>query len=266
MPEGTDLGFVALREPEGRIHIVELGNETRKIKGLGVLNPKSLLGGMEIGQSVQIGSKELVVLPLRLPELVLGMKRRAQTISAKDAGLFITKLGIGGADTVLEAGLGSAGLALHLARVLGSAGRLISVETREEHAEVGMANLHRARIAWGEDFPEHHLLIGDVCEQIGDAAAEYGGFDAIILDLPEHSPAIEAAAPHLNIGGRLACYCPVSSQLEAAWESCESAGLVVEWAGELMAREWGRATRGGMRPVNGPFGHTAFLLVAQKIQ
>ncbi len=266
MPEGTDFGFVALREPEGRIHIVELGNETRKIKGLGVLNPKSLLGGMEIGQSVHIGSKELVVIPLRLPELVLGMKRRAQTISAKDAGLFITKLGIGGADTVLEAGLGSAGLALHLARVLGSAGRLISVETREEHAEVGMENLHRARIAWGEDFPEHHLLIGDVCEQVGLAAEEFGGFDAIILDLPEQSPAIEAAAPHLNIGGRLACYCPVSSQLEAAWESCESAGLVVEWAGELMAREWGRATRGGMRPVNGPFGHTAFLLVAQKIQ
>lgn len=266
MHEGTDFGFVALREPEGRIHIVELCEETRKVKGLGVLNPTTLLGGVNIGQTVQIGSKELVVLPLRLPELVQGMKRRAQTISAKDAGLFITKLGIGGADTVLEAGLGSGGLALHLARVLGRAGCLISVETREEHAEVGMENLQRAHIAWGEDFPEHHLLIGDVCEQIEIAATEFGGYDAIILDLPEHSPAIKAASPHLNIGGRIACYCPVSSQLEAAWESCESAGLTVEWAGELMIREWGKATRGGMRPVNGPFGHTAFLLVAQKIQ
>ena len=64
----------------------------------------------------------------------------------------------------------------------------------------------------------------------------------------------------------MACYCPVSSQLEAAWDGCEDAGLKVEWAGELMIREWGKATRGGMRPVNGPFGHTAFLLVAQKIQ
>ena len=41
-------------------------------------------------------------------------------------------------------------------------------------------------------------------------------------------------------------------------------GLKVEWAGELMAREWGRAGKGGMRPVNGPFGHTAFLLIAIK--
>jgi len=266
MPDGTDSDFTALREPEGRIHIVELRDETSKIKGLGVLNPQTLLGGMKIGETIQIGSKELVILPLRLPELVQGMKRRAQTISAKDSGVFITKLGIGGGDTVLEAGLGSAGLALHLARVLGATGRLISVEERDEHAEVGMENLRRAQIAWGKDFPEHHLLIGDVVEQAENAALEFGGFDGIILDLPEHVSAIVATAPLLNVGGRMACYCPVSSQLEAAWDGCEDAGLKVEWAGEMIAREWGKATKGGMRPVNGPFGHTAFLLVAQRIQ
>ena len=89
-------------------------------------------------------------------------------------------------------------------------------------------------------------------------------FEAVVLDLPDHPSAIEASAPMLSIGGRLACYCPVTSQLERAWEACEDAGLVVEWAGELMQREWGRASKGGMRPVNGPFGHTAFLLVAQR--
>ncbi len=44
----------------------------------------------------------------------------------------------------------------------------------------------------------------------------------------------------------------------------EAAGLEVEWAGELMERQWGKASKGGMRPVNGPFGHTAFLLIAQR--
>ena len=48
-------------------------------------------------------------------------------------------------------------------------------------------------------------------------------------------------------------------------EACEDAGLNVEWAGELMERQWGRASKGGMRPVNGPFGHTAFLLIAQRL-
>ena len=49
-------------------------------------------------------------MPAKLPELIAGMARRAQTISSKDAGFFITKLGIGSGDTVLEAGLGSGGL------------------------------------------------------------------------------------------------------------------------------------------------------------
>ena len=60
MPADVDFGFTALHEPEGRIHIVELRDETRKGKGLGVLNPQALLGGMKIGETIQIGSKELV--------------------------------------------------------------------------------------------------------------------------------------------------------------------------------------------------------------
>ena len=35
-------------------------------------------------------------------------------------------------------------------------------------------------------------------------------------------------------------------------------------AGEVIEREWGKASKGGVRPVNGPFGHTAFLLIAQR--
>ena len=56
----------------------------------------------------------------------------------------------------------------------------------------------------------------------------------------------------------------MTSQVERAWQTCEDNGLVVEWAGELMERKWGRASKGGIRPVNGPFGHTAFLLIAHK--
>ena len=76
------------------------------------------------------------------------MKRRAQTISPKDAGILITRLGIGPGDVVVEAGLGSGGLSLHIARVLGDSGTLITVETRDEHAEVGLENLAKQRIAY----------------------------------------------------------------------------------------------------------------------
>ena len=191
------------------------------------------------------------------------MKRRAQTISAKDAGIFITKLGIGAGDVILEAGLGSGGLSLHLARVLGNSGTLITVEARDEHAEVGLENLNRAKHCL-EEFPIHHHISGDIVDITEQVSQISQGVDGIILDLPNHDLAINAVVDLLNPGGRIACYCPVTSQVERAWQTCEDNGLVVEWAGELMERKWGRASKGGIRPVNGPFGHTAFLLIAHK--
>tara|TARA_B110001452_G_scaffold267570_1_gene278119 strand:+ start:4190 stop:4954 length:765 start_codon:yes stop_codon:yes gene_type:complete len=250
--------YAALMETEGRIHIVELKDEVTKHKGLGVLNTATLLADIGVGEEVLVGQKYLTRMPTRLPELIAGMARRAQTISSKDAGSFITRLGIGSGDVVLEAGLGSGGLSLHLARILGNSGHLVTAEPRAEHAEIGLINLSRASDCFSE-FPKHTHIEGMVEEVVPDLE-----FDAIILDMPVHSPAIAACAPKLAFGGRIACYAPTTSQLEKCWKSCEESGLIVEWAGELMEREWGTASKGGMRPVNGPFGHTAFLLFAQK--
>lgn len=256
--------WAVLIEENGKTYVVELVDQQQKIKGLGVFNPSQTLQDITIGQSVIIGQKELKRMPVRLPELSKGMVRRAQTIGSKDAGFFLTKLGLGPNDAVLEAGIGSGGLSLYIQRVLGKDGVHVTVEPRAEHADVALENLRRASASWGQ-HPVHHHLEGTLEERADEAAELVEGFHAVVLDLPNHPPAIEASAPLLHPGGRLACYCPVSSQLERAWEACEAAGLTVEWAGELMEREWGRASKGGMRPVNGPFGHTAFLLVAQRL-
>ena len=255
--------WVALEENSGKIFLVEIVDEMTKIKGLGVFNPTEIIGDTEIGTEIIIGQKILTRVSPRLPELYRGMKRRAQTISAKDAGVLITRLGIGPGDIVLEAGLGSGGLSLHLARVLGNSGTLVTVEARDEHAEVGLENLIRAKQCLPE-FPKHHHISGDISKVINNISDLVGHVDGIILDLPNHEPAIDAAVRLLKTGGRIACYCPVTSQVERAWETCESNELEVEWAGELMERQWGKASKGGMRPVNGPFGHTAFLLIAYK--
>ena len=250
--------WIVIMEGEGKVHIVKLEDELRKHKGLGVINTVKLLGDLEIGQEVLIGQKYLKRMPARLPELIAGMARRAQTISAKDAGAFITKLGIGAGDCVLEAGLGSGGLSLHLAKVIGNSGHLVSAEPRDQHAKVGLINLERAKFCFDE-FPQHTHIEGMLEDVVPDME-----FDAVILDMPIHTPAILACAPKLKLGGRIGCYAPTTTQLEDCWQACEDAGLEVEWAGELIERPWGRTSKGGMRPINGPFGHTAFLLFAQK--
>ena len=237
--------WAVLAEPNGRIHAFEIVDENTKVKGLGVFNPVTSLSGVEMGDEVHIGQKSLIRLPPRLPELNAGLVRRAQTISPKDAGSIVAKL------------------SLHIARVLGDSGHHVTVEPRPEHAEVAQINLERARGSWPATPHHDHVegCIEDVTEQLAALCAAY---DGVVLDLPDHPPAVEAVAPLMAVGARLVCYCPVTQQLERAWEACEAAGLTVEWAGELMEREWGRASKGGMRPVNGPFGHTAFLLVAQR--
>ena len=260
----TTTEWAVLVEENGKTYVVELVDQQQKIKGLGVFNPHQTLNATSIGQSVIIGQKELKRMPVRLPELSKGMVRRAQTIGSKDAGFFLAKLGLGPNDAVLEAGIGSGGLSLYIQRVLGKDGVHVTVEPRAEHADVALENLRRSSASWSQ-HPVHHHLEGTLEERAAEAGELVEGFHAVILDLPDHPPAIEASASLLLRGGRLACYCPVSSQLERAWDACEAAGLTVEWAGELMEREWGRASKGGMRPVNGPFGHTAFLLVAQRL-
>ena len=249
--------YTALIEADGRTYIVPLEAGQIKVRGIGRFDPAEKLAGTAEGDRVQIGQKVFTRAAAGLPELRQGMKRRAQIINPKDAGFLIARMGIGAGQTVLEAGHGSAGLAMHLANVLGQSGHLISVENRPEHAEVGRENMERARGAL-RAFPEWELIIGDVAE------VETPALDAAILDLPEIWPVIPHIAGMLRGGGRLACYCPVSSQLEQAWEACEEAGLEVEWAGEMMERLWTRASRGGVRPGNTPMGHTAFLLIARK--
>jgi len=76
----ADTSITALVEESGRVHIVELLDKTVKVKGIGVFNPKTTVESIEFGEEVNIGSKIFTHLPPRLPELVAGMKRRAQTI------------------------------------------------------------------------------------------------------------------------------------------------------------------------------------------
>lgn len=250
--------FAVLMENEGKVHVVEVKNQSLKHKGIGVCNLHEILEDTKIGDEVLIGQKYFTIMPTNLPELVSGMARRAQTISSKDAGFLISKLGVGTGSVVLEAGLGSGGLSLHLAKVMGNSGHLVTVEPRSEHAEIGLENLHRAKLCF-QEFPSHNHIEG-----LAEEVDLKFNFDAIIFDMPNHSPAIEKCSPKLKFGGRLACYAPTTTQLEACWNACERSGLEIEWCGEIIAREWGKTSKGGMRPVNGPFGHTAFLLIAQR--
>jgi tRNA (adenine57-N1/adenine58-N1)-methyltransferase len=253
-----------LREDDGRAYLVHRVPGEVKVKGLGRFDAEKMLEGFVVGDRIIVGQKSLSIVEPWLPEARRNMSRRAQVIGAKDAGFLISWMGIGVGSKVLEGGHGSGGLAMHLASVLGSSGTLISVESRPEHAEVGTSNMRRLEEVLPE-FPNWHLIDGDLRSVRSDISEICDTLDAAIIDMAEPWEVLGEIEPLLRIGGRMACYCPTSSQLEKSWDACEDLGLIVEWSGEMIERRWTKASKGGVRPGNQPMGHTAFLLISAKV-
>ena len=260
MEEGR---LIVLQDDGGKIFSFSRNGGERRIRGVGRIDPDTVIGDMKIGESIKIGTKTFIRLNPGLPELRSSMLRRAQVITPKDAGFMISWMGIGQNDRVLEAGFGSGGLAMHIARSLGPGGTLISVERREEHASVGTENMLRCAEAF-PGMPTWTLLEMDLVGSSDEIKSLVDELDAVILDMPEPWTAIPEMATILRLGGRLACYCPSPEQLSKSWLSLEDSGLTIEWAGELMERRWTLTKRGGARPGNTPLGHTALLVIAVK--
>ncbi|MEC9120073.1 MAG: hypothetical protein VYC33_01950 [Candidatus Thermoplasmatota archaeon] len=256
--------WVALREDDGRAYLVNNVPGEVKIKGLGRFDPSVLLEGYSLGDRITIGQKSLTIVEAALPEARRNMNRRAQTIGIKDSGFLISWMGIGTGSRVLEGGHGSAGLAMNLANVMSSKGYLVSVENRPEHAEVGRSNMERLA-EFSTDFPSWNLLEMDLQNAASEVVGICGELDAAIIDIAEPWTVVPEISQTLRIGGRIACYCPTTAQLEKSWNEVEKEGLIVEFAGEIIERRWSKAGRGGVRPGNQPMGHTAFLLIAAKI-
>ena len=259
-----DSKWMALREDDGRAYLVNNVPGEVKIKGLGRFDPSVLLEGYSLGDRITVGQKSLTIVEAALPEARRNMNRRAQTIGIKDSGFLISWMGIGTGSRVLEGGHGSAGLAMNLANVMGSKGYLISVENRPEHAEVGRSNMERLA-DFSTDFPSWNLLEMDLQNAASEVVGICGELDAAIIDIAEPWTVVPEISQTLRIGGRIACYCPTTAQLEKSWNEVEKEGLIVEFAGEIIERRWTKAGRGGVRPGNQPMGHTAFLLIAAKI-
>ena len=64
-------------------------------------------------------------------------------------------------------------------------------------------------------------LVMEKCEEL----------DAAIIDIAEPWGVIPEVEPLLRAGGRLACYCPTTAQLERCWEAAQK-----KWHDSRMGR------------------------------
>lgn len=214
--------------------------------------------GLDSGSIVESsGGAKLTALHPRLADFILRMKRGAQVVYPKDIGHIIVWGDIAPGQTVVEAGTGSGALTCALGRIVGSTGRLVSVERRDDHAAHAAKTIERffgGIPSWIE------LTIGDVADHIDETRP-----DRVVLDLPEPFEVVPAVATGLQPGGVLTTYVPTVPQLQQTQDALDQAGCFADVMHlEVMQRTW-NVTGRSVRPDHRMVGHTGFLTFARKL-
>lgn len=200
----------------------------------------------------QLGHAFLVLEP-STHDLIRYIKRSTQIIFPKDAAYIVQRLNLFPGRRIVEAGTGSGGLTIALARAVMPHGRVTSYEERQKMSNLAARNLERAGLL---DYVD--LKVQDVSE--GFAEREV---DSCFLDLREPWLHLSQARAVLKDGGFFGSLLPTTNQVSALLQGLEAHGfadLVVE---ELLVRSY-KPIAERLRPSDRMVAHTGYLVFARK--
>jgi len=252
---------VQLTGPKGRLNTITLipGGEFHSHHGM--LRHEDIVGlpdGSVLPNSS--GEQYLVLRPL-LSDFVMSMPRGAAIVYPKDAAQILSLADVFPGARVVEAGVGSGALSLHLLRAVGADGTLHSFERREEFADIARANV--AAFAGGHPA-NWTLTAGDLAEALPRASAP-GSVDRVVLDMLAPWECIAAAADALKPGGVIICYVATVTQLSRVAEEVRRSGAFTHpQASETMVRGW-HVEGLAVRPDHRMVAHTGFLITARRL-
>lgn len=252
---------VQLTGPKGRLNTVTLvpGGEFHSHRGM---IAHSDLVGLPDGSVVanNTGEEYLALRPL-LSDFVMSMPRGAAIVYPKDAAQILSLADIFPGARVVEAGVGSGALSLHLLRAIGREGELLSFERREEFAEIARANA----AAFSGSLPENwSVTVGDLQEVLPMTCAP-ATVDRVVLDMLAPWECVGVAAEALKPGGVMICYVATVTQLSrVAEELRRHGGFTHPQANETMVRGW-HVEGLAVRPDHRMVAHTGFLITARRL-
>ena len=248
---------VTLSDPKGRRHSVLLVTGGTFHTSKGGISHDALIDGPDGNVVVSAGGIAYVAFRPLLEEFTVTMPRGAAVIYPKDAAQILVQTDIFPGARVLEAGVGSGSLSLHLLRTIGEGGRLYSYERRADFAAVAKRNVE---MFFGAPHPAWEVRIGDLVETIGPEQV-----DRAILDMLAPWECIDAVANVLTAGGMLCCYVATATQLGRTMDTVRAHGGFTEpAASELSVRQW-HAEGLAIRPGHATSGHTGFLIFTRRL-
>jgi tRNA (adenine57-N1/adenine58-N1)-methyltransferase catalytic subunit len=245
---------VLLLDRKGRRYLLTLAAGGQFHSHAGVVDHDELIGRNE-GERVRSthGASYLVLRPT-LSELVYKMPRGAQVIYPKDIAPMLSIADIHPGVRVLESGVGSGALSMHLLR---AGADVVGYELREDFANRAIRNVVAAL---GEDVvARYRVELRDCYEGIDET-----DLDRVLLDLPEPWQVVPHAATALRPGGIVVAYTPSITQAVQVREALAAGPWALADTFEVLHRGWhieGQAVRPDHRMV----AHTAFLTHARRI-
>jgi tRNA (adenine57-N1/adenine58-N1)-methyltransferase len=184
------------------------------------------------------------------------MRRGAQVIYPKDIATILIWADIYPGAKVVECGLGSGALTSFLLRMVGTRGKVISYEIRDDFIKNATKNLDTF-----VGLKKNHVIrTVDIYEKCADK-----NVDRLILDVPEPWLAIKSVAPSLRSGAMVCSYSPTILQVKTFIDALHTLKVFTHiQTYETLQREW-KVDEVSVRPMLRMVAHTAFLTVARKI-
>jgi len=195
------------------------------------------------------------LLPPSTFDFVMHVKRTTQIVYPKEIGQIILQLNIVPGVRVVEAGTGSGGLTLALARLVRPNGRIYTYEERDDMFENARKNLERAGVMDVVELKQRDIRAG----------FDERDADALFLDVREPWMFLAQAHAALKGGGFFGSLVPTTNQVSDILAEMEQLG---GWANievvEILTRRY-KPNAARLRPEDRMIGHTGYLLFARAV-
>jgi tRNA (adenine57-N1/adenine58-N1)-methyltransferase len=249
----NDLVFLLGRDRKSFIMRLQPGAELQTHRG--VIRHDDLID-QPLGRQVQshLGYPFLVLEP-STHDLILDLKRTTQIMYPKDIGYVLLRMNIGPGSRVVEAGTGSGGLTLALARAVMPTGRVYSYEMRPDVLNLAAKNLGKLGLLSFVELKERDIE---------------GGFDevdadALFLDLRTPWEYLAQAHAALKGGGFFGATLPTTNQVVRLIGALPKHGFSAIEVEELLLRPY-KAVSARLRPMDRMVAHTGYLVFACRIE
>ncbi|MFZ6018321.1 MAG: tRNA (adenine-N1)-methyltransferase [Chloroflexota bacterium] len=196
------------------------------------------------------------VLQPALGDLLKELPRNTQILYPKDIGFILVQMGIGEGQVVLEAGTGSGSLTSAMAFAVGSRGKVITYEAREEMQKLARKNISRLGLEERVDFKLRELT--------QEQGFNEEGVDALFLDLPNPYDYIHHARKALKMGGFFGCILPTANQVSKLLLALRQFDFAFVDVCEVLLRYY-KPEPDRLRPVDRMVAHTGFLIFARPV-